>query len=212
MAVRAILFDLDGTLVEAKEWHYMALNRALSDIAQTTITRHEHLTALDGLPTRRKLQWLLERRRIRERHITPVQELKQDYTIQIIKTHCNPDYKKVEMCKRLSYIYKLACVSNAVTPSVELMLKRSGLFEYFDYIQGNEDVKPKPDPEPYVKTVRELGMRGICKMILPRETIAVEDHPRGVESAEAAGIKCLHLQYPEITLERIEREIACYTS
>ena len=203
--IQAILFDLDGTLVEAKEWHYKALNMALWEVAKTRITRHEHITQLDGLPTRKKLMWLLERKRITPEHIDAIQDLKQKFTLKTIETHCVPDQIKVRMCEELHLKYLLACVSNAVYKSVYLMLRESDLLPYFDLIQSNENVKPKPDPDPYLKTLDALNLKA-------EECIAVEDHPRGVQSAEAAGIHCLHLQYPEITLEQIQEELCKLTS
>jgi beta-phosphoglucomutase len=52
--IKAVVFDMDGVLIEAKDWHYEALNRALK-LFGYEISRYEHLTTFDGLPTRRKL-------------------------------------------------------------------------------------------------------------------------------------------------------------
>ena len=57
MAIKAILFDMDGVLIEAKEWHYEALNRALS-LFGCPISRYDHLQTFDGLPTLKKLELL----------------------------------------------------------------------------------------------------------------------------------------------------------
>lgn len=58
--IKAVLFDMDGVLVEAKDWHYEALNRAL-DVFGLPISRSEHLSQYDGLPTRTKLKMLTEK-------------------------------------------------------------------------------------------------------------------------------------------------------
>jgi hypothetical protein len=55
--ITAVLFDLDGVLVDATEWHYEALNHALG-LFGFDITRYEHLSSYNGLPTRRKLEML----------------------------------------------------------------------------------------------------------------------------------------------------------
>ena len=57
--IKVIIFDLDGVLVDARELHYEALNRAL-DLYGCTITRDEHLSTYDGLPTKKKLTLLTE--------------------------------------------------------------------------------------------------------------------------------------------------------
>ena len=46
--IKAVLFDMDGVLIEAKDWHYEALNRALG-LFGYEITRAEHLSNYDGL-------------------------------------------------------------------------------------------------------------------------------------------------------------------
>ena len=59
--IKAVIFDMDGVLIDAKEWHYEALNKAL-DLFGMEISRYDHLVTYDGLPTLMKLQMLsLER-------------------------------------------------------------------------------------------------------------------------------------------------------
>ena len=55
--IKAVVFDMDGVLIDAREWHYVALNRALA-LFGMEISRADHLTTFDGLPTRRKLEIL----------------------------------------------------------------------------------------------------------------------------------------------------------
>jgi phosphoglycolate phosphatase-like HAD superfamily hydrolase len=55
--INAVVFDMDGVLIDAKEWHYDALNKALQ-LFGFTISRYDHLVTFDGLPTRTKLEML----------------------------------------------------------------------------------------------------------------------------------------------------------
>ena len=55
--IKTIVFDLDGVLIESKEIHYKALNDALP--MQYRISYEEHLATYDGLPTRRKLNLMV---------------------------------------------------------------------------------------------------------------------------------------------------------
>ena len=52
--IKAILFDMDGVLIDAKDWHYEALNKALG-LFGMEISRYDHLHSFDGLPTKEKL-------------------------------------------------------------------------------------------------------------------------------------------------------------
>src|SRR4051812_42068626 len=78
--IRAILYDLDGVLVDACEWHYLALNKALQSVAGTLISRVEHETVFNGLPTKRKLDVLIQQGRVREKDWKAIWELKQQLT------------------------------------------------------------------------------------------------------------------------------------
>ena len=58
--IKAVLFDMDGVLIDAKDWHYEALNKALK-LFGIEINRYDHLTTFDGLPTKVKLDLLSKR-------------------------------------------------------------------------------------------------------------------------------------------------------
>ena len=77
--ISVVLFDLDGVLVDATEWHYEALNRALR-LFGFDISRYEHLSAYNGLPTRKKLRHAERRERAAGRHPQMLNRLKQVYT------------------------------------------------------------------------------------------------------------------------------------
>ena len=51
--IKAILYDLDGVLVDATEWHYESLNIALKEIAGFIIERDEHISTFNGIPTKK---------------------------------------------------------------------------------------------------------------------------------------------------------------
>ena len=53
--IKLIIFDLDGVLIDAREIHYEALNRAISLVGKEfIINKQEHLSTYDGLPTKKK--------------------------------------------------------------------------------------------------------------------------------------------------------------
>ena len=58
--IKLVIFDLDGVLVEAKQIHYDALNKALGE--KYSISWDEHLSVYDGLKTNQKLNMLTERK------------------------------------------------------------------------------------------------------------------------------------------------------
>ena len=89
--IKAVIFDMDGVLIEAKDWHYDALNRALG-IFGHTISRHDHLVTFDGLPTVTKLDMLTLERGLPEKLHEFINELKQKYTLELVYQHCKPRF------------------------------------------------------------------------------------------------------------------------
>jgi HAD superfamily hydrolase (TIGR01509 family) len=179
--ISCVLFDLDGVLVDATEWHYEALNRALR-LFGFDITRYEHLSGYNGLPTRKKLEMLSVEKGLPAALHSMLNRLKQVYTRDEILTRCRPVFEKEYMLSRLKAEgYRMAVCSNSIRESLEMMIRQSGLTEYFDFLVSNEDVKkPKPDPEIYLKAIDRLG-------VSPSEVLIVEDAPHGVEAARRSG-------------------------
>jgi beta-phosphoglucomutase len=202
MKIEAVLFDLDGVLVDATEWHYEALNRALG-LFGYAISRYEHLTSYNGLPTRKKLEMLsLEKGFPKGLHAL-TNKIKQKYTREEILRNCRPVFEKEFMVHQLKREgYKLGVCSNAIRESVELMLRGSGLWELFDFVASNEDVKnAKPDPEIYLGAFKRLGLQ-------PKQCLIIEDASHGVEAAKRSGANlCQVAGFAEVDYTRIKTSL-----
>lgn len=196
--VKAIIFDLDGVLVDATEWHYEALNKALM-LFGYSIDRYEHLTRYNGLPTRKKLEMISVEKGFPLSLHNFINKIKQKYTIDEIYRNCKPDFEKLYMLSRLQKEgYRLAVASNAIANTVELMLRASGTLKYFEFFLSNEHVKnPKPDPEIYDVSIKKLGLD-------PEECLIVEDAPHGIAAAKAACPNVLEVKgYYDVNYFRI---------
>lgn len=196
--VRAVLFDLDGVLVDAREWHYEALNRALL-LFGYEINRFEHLSTYDGRPTRDKLDMLSTTKGLPLGLHELISELKQRYTKELIAVRCFPVFDiqyAVRTLRREGYA--LAVCTNSIRQSLDLMLERSALSAYFDLTLSNEDVSAaKPDPEIYLSAIERLGL-------VPDQCLIVEDNAHGLEAALASGARVLRVADPgEVTHQRI---------
>lgn len=178
---KAILFDLDGVLVNMPDGHYEALNKALS-LFGARISEDEHLNYFNGLPSKKKIDELERQGRLPAGLRDFINDTKQIYTKEIIPKYCTPDYSKIILLGHLKNSgYKLACCSNSMKETLYLMLKSANLYDHFDLILGNDEiVNPKPHPEIYLTAFDRLG-------ITPAEAIIVEDSPHGINSARASG-------------------------
>jgi len=179
--IKAILFDMDGVLIEAKEWHYEALNRALGEYGYT-ITRQEHLTTYDGLPTKVKLNKLSQEKGLPESLHDIINQKKQTYTVEIASQLCKPrENHEYALSKLKSEGYRMACCSNSIRSTIELMIGRANLIQYFEFMLSNQDVtKSKPDPEIYQTAMKRMGLQ-------PNECLICEDNKNGIAAAIASG-------------------------
>ena len=189
---------MDGVLIEAKDWHYDALNRALN-LFGYNITRYDHLVTFDGLPTRDKLEILSKEQGLPSHLHRIINELKQDYTTEIIHAKCKPMFHhEYALSKLKSNGYRIGLASNSIRQTIELMMDKSHLNQYLDAKLSNEDVtKGKPDPEIYIRTAERLGIK-------PCECLIVEDNPNGIAAAKASGAQVMVVETVyDVTYENI---------
>ena len=149
--IRAVIFDLDGVLVDATEWHFHALNKALH-LFGYEISRQEHISQYNGLPTSKKLEMLSQDKGMPKSLHKFVNDMKQVYTQEFIQRECRPHFEKLLLASRLKKEgYILAVCSNAISKSVHLMLDKGDLLKSMDLVLSNQDVaNPKPHPEIYL--------------------------------------------------------------
>ncbi|WP_409075820.1 HAD family hydrolase [Pantoea sp. C3] len=183
--IKAVIFDMDGVLIEAKDWHYEALNKALN-LFGFNISRFDHLTKFDGLPTKDKLNILTTEYSLPIELHSFINEMKQNYTMEIVHTKCKPLFiHEYALSKLKMEGYKLAVASNSIKNTIITMMEKAALSNYLEIMLSNEDVvKGKPDPEIYTKTINLLGLT-------PEECVVVEDNENGIRAAKAAGAHVL---------------------
>jgi HAD superfamily hydrolase (TIGR01493 family) len=191
MKIKAVIFDMDGVLIDAKDWHYESLNKALGIFGQE-ISRYDHLITFDGLPTKKKLEMLSIEGGFPKGLHSFVNDLKQQYTMDIVFSKCKPVFQhQYALSKLKNSGYGLAVCSNSIRNTIETMMDKSGLAPYLDFIISNQDVKQgKPDPEMYKKAMEKFGLK-------PHECLIVEDNENGIKAALASGGHLLKVENPD---------------
>lgn len=195
--IKAILYDLDGVLVDATEWHYESLNEALREISRFEISRLEHLSTFNGLPTNTKLEMLYEQNRVRKEDFEAIWKLKQKKTNEIIEKTATIDETKQRLHEGTK-TFKKICVTNSIRQTALLMLEKTCQLSFMDHVISNEDVNnPKPDPEGYLKAIQYLQLQ-------PNECMIVEDAPKGIEAAKKSNAHVYEVKgYHDVTLENV---------
>ncbi len=179
---KLVIFDLDGVLIDSRDMHYEALNRALAKVGEKyVITKEEHLSVYDGLPTTRKLELLTEKKGLSVNEYDTIWQNKQTATLDIF-SELKPDYELMHYFQQLKDKgYSIAVASNSVRNTVKLVLLRLGLLEFVHYHLSNEDVfRSKPFPEMYWRCM-------IACNALPKNTIIFEDSHIGRQGALDSG-------------------------
>ncbi len=197
---KLIIFDMDGVLVDACEWHRIALNEALKEVCNYEISLEDHYNFFNGIPTKVKLKKLNNLGIIKEEYFEKIENLKQEKTIKIIKKYAKQRQEKIDLLKYIkSKGVKTACYTNSIKMTAELMLKKTGVLNFLDLLITNQDVKnPKPDPEGYLLVLENLN-------ISKTNTIIIEDSPKGVEAATLSGCRVLKVKNPEeVNIELIK--------
>lgn len=186
--IKAVVFDMDGVLIEAKDWHYEALNKALR-LFGYEISRYDHLVTYDGLPTAKKLEMLSMEKGLPTGLHKFINAMKQSYTVDLVHINCAPRFFHEYTLSRLrAEGYRLAVASNSIRYSVQLMMEKSNLLEYLDFFLSNQDVKKaKPDPEIYSTAIQRLNLA-------PNEVLVVEDNRNGIQAATAAGANVMKVE------------------
>ena len=201
--IKLIILDLDGVLVDSRELHFIALNKALLDISsEFVISKEEHLCKYDALTTTQKLNKLTKEKNLPKEFHNKVWQLKQQKTIEEINSY-NQDQRIISILKKLKEQgFKLACATNSIRETSKLMLIRKGFFDYIDLLYSNEDVNnPKPSAEVYMRCMIKLGVN-------PDETIIVEDSHIGRKAAIRSGAHlCAVKDCSDLTFNKIYNTI-----
>ena len=195
---------MDGVLVDAKNIHFEALNKALGK--QYSITWDEHLNKYDGLKTHQKLKMLSIDKDLPPSLYDQVWNNKQKYTLEALE-QLQPDMTLQSVFHSLVEDgYKIAVCSNSIKKTVLTVLDKLGITEFVDLVLSNEDVfNSKPHPEMYWRAMYKSH-------VLPEETLIIEDSPYGLLAAHRS---CAHVMrvknpqevsYTKITLKIFEIE------
>ncbi|WP_421856333.1 HAD family hydrolase [Marinomonas sp.] len=203
--IKAIIFDMDGVLIDAKDWHYEALNKALL-LFGLEINRYDHLVTYDGLPTKKKLELLSMEQGLPNRLHQFINDMKQQYTIEIVQVRCKPTFiHEYALSKLANEGYKMAVCSNSIRNTIEIMMEKASLDQYFDFYISNQDVQNgKPDPEMYIKAIERMGLDS-------KECMIVEDNENGIKAARASGANVMIVDTIEdVYYENIRKHILLF--
>lgn len=206
VALRAIIFDCDGVLVDSEPLHYASFKKALGERgAQLTeeVYKDQYL-ALDDRGAFRKFYNRLDLP-LESADLKNLMDAKGEIFNQLVQSEGLLPFPAVpEFVMAAAQRYPLAIASGARRHEVEMVLETSGIRPYFEVVVTSDDVqKGKPDPESFLKALEGLNSSGKRSTpIRPDECVVIEDSKDGIISAHAAGMRCAAVttSYPSFEL------------
>lgn len=184
--IKAVIFDQDDTLVNTWPWHRGSMDAVIREYGhsfselpadiQKRIVGRETTEALNSIITYFHLPI----------SVFDFQHRRRANFVAMAKVGQTDMPGAREALARFSQAgYKLALVSSGSPWYVHDVISRHGFEKYFSVVITSKDVVGhKPMPDPYLAAVQRLGLK-------PYECVVVEDAEIGIESAKAAGCKCV---------------------
>ncbi len=201
--IKAILFDIDGTILDAHEFIYSAFEYTFKKYDHTVDP--ELIAKASGKPLVEFYQSVLP-----DADFELLAQTHRDF--QEDKHHlAKPFFSVIETFKALKKRnIELAAVSNRTSLSLIKSLKTHDVYQFFDVVLGFDDVEnPKPHPEQLLKALKMLKVN-------KSEAIMVGDTQKDILAGKAAGIKTVGVTYgfigekikdshPDFVIDNIEQ-------
>ncbi len=178
----AVLWDMDGVLVDTGDFHFAAWKRTFDDLGIPFGL--EDFRNTFGMNNAGILEWIFKRKPDLD-EIVQISDKKETLFRESVrgKAELLPG---VQMWLRQFQAWgiKQAITSSAPAENIEVLVAELKIKEYFDAIVTGFDLPGKPNPDIFLKAANIVRMR-------PEDCIVIEDAIAGVEGAKRAGMKCI---------------------
>ncbi len=211
--LKAVIFDFNGVIVDDEYLHFLVFQKVLRE-ERIDFTEQEYFGTYLGLDDKGCFAAVLsDRGRPRKpSEILDLVERKATYYLEELDRHLRLFPGVPEFVRQLATDFPLAICSGARRHEIEYVLKKCDLRSSFRVIVSADDGHlGKPDPAGYLATLDALGRQGHeLGGLAARECLAIEDAPKGVQAAHAAGMRCLAVanSQPRKELEQAELVVA----
>ncbi|WP_336514569.1 HAD family phosphatase [Pollutibacter soli] len=203
--IAAVIFDLDGTLVDNNAFHLKSWMKYISDLG-IVITEEEYNANINGRTNHDAAEYIYKRSLTKEEGATFALEKEAVYR-EMYAPHIAPVPGLMELLEKLKQLeIPMAIATSGIQPNIDFLFEHIPIKKYFSVIVNSAHIiKGKPDPEIYLKASALLDVR-------PYNCLVFEDAVVGIKSAKAAGMEVIALSttHPKEELFLADRIIADY--
>lgn len=205
VTLRAVIFDMDGVIVDSEPRHERAFREVFAEMGYAG-THGIEFQAYYGRSDRALWQDFVDRHQPPQ----PIDELiawKQRRFLEILREDQPLFADAPGLVADLSASYLLALASGSLHPVIDAVLEMGGLRRFFPVIVSSQDVaRGKPAPDIFLRAAERMG-------VAPGECCVIEDAAAGVEAARAAGMATIAItnSLPADRLARADHVVSSYS-
>lgn len=203
--VAAVIFDLDGTLVDNNEFHLKSWMKYIAGLGRV-ISEEEYNANINGRTNHDAAEYIYGRKLTKEEGAFFALEKEAVYR-EMYAPHIQPVPGLLEILERLQQKeIAMAIATSGIQPNIDFLFEHIPIKKFFSVIVNSAHIsKGKPDPEIYLKASALLDVR-------PHNCLVFEDAVVGIKSAKAAGMEVIALSttHPAEDLEIADRIIKDY--
>jgi beta-phosphoglucomutase len=206
MDASAVIFDLDGTLVDNNAFHLKSWKQYIKNLGKE-ISEEEYNANINGRTNKDAAEYLFGKKMTKDEAMVYALEKEAVYR-EMYAPHIRPVEgltKFLEVLKKLNV--PMAIATSGIQVNIDFMFDHIPIREYFSVVVNSAHInKGKPDPEIYLKAAELLE-------VAPESCLVFEDAVVGINSAKAAGMRVVAVSttHPEEELSGADLIVKDYT-